>query len=105
MLLLTHWEIFVFYFGGGHQSVRDRTAQAGTPIFKFSVFIQILCHMMVLNWIFFNWFFISLFLNLLFFFLFMVHVHNIMINFWKTDGVLVMMGQLKFMVYDHVSQN
>ena len=26
--------VFGFFGGGGHQSVRDRTAQAGAPIFK-----------------------------------------------------------------------
>ena len=66
---LDHWDYFCFLFFLGHQSVRDRTAQAGTPnikmhgIYTMEIFIH--C----------------------------VHVNN-RINFQKTDGVLVAMEQL-----------
>ena len=34
----------LFIFLGGHQSVRDRTAQAGTPILKFtSIYTNMKC--------------------------------------------------------------
>ena len=63
---LDHRDYFCFIFLLGCQSVRDRTAQAGAPILKCTVFICQVKERIELH----------------------VHVHNKRVNFQKTDGVL-----------------